>query len=285
MAYSEPQGRIETFDPPLEPAASAIGGHRRSFATSRVILALLLREMTSKYGRSPGGYLWAIIEPLGMILMLSVGFSLLMRAPSLGSSFLLFYASGYMVFQQYKVVVSSVENGINYSRALLNYPAVTWLDALIARFVLNALTNILNTILILGGVLYFVKSTGVLDLYPMLIAMALASLLGLSIGSLNCLLSGLFPVWKTVTKIINRPLMIASAVLYIFEDMPMQVGNVLWWNPLTHLTGLMRQGMYSTYHPQYISITYVVLFALVPLAVSLLFLRAYNRTIINQDFG
>ena len=35
----------------------------RSF---RVFAALMLREMITRYGRSFGGYLWAVIEPMAV---------------------------------------------------------------------------------------------------------------------------------------------------------------------------------------------------------------------------
>lgn len=64
---------------------------RRVFRPSpiRNILALILREMSTRYGRTPGGYVWMIVEPMAGIMLLAVGFSLLLRSPSLGISFLL----------------------------------------------------------------------------------------------------------------------------------------------------------------------------------------------------
>lgn len=60
------------------------------FATSmRSVSALMLREMSTRYGRTPGGYIWAILEPLGMIIILGLAFALLVRVPAMGTSFLL----------------------------------------------------------------------------------------------------------------------------------------------------------------------------------------------------
>ena len=53
-----------------------------SFANLRVILALMLREMTTRYGKSTGGYIWAFAEPLGMIAILSAVFSMAIRTPA-----------------------------------------------------------------------------------------------------------------------------------------------------------------------------------------------------------
>jgi capsular polysaccharide transport system permease protein len=34
----------------------------------RTIVALIMREMATSYGRSPGGYIWAIAEPVAGIV-------------------------------------------------------------------------------------------------------------------------------------------------------------------------------------------------------------------------
>lgn len=246
-------------------------------------MALMLREMTSRYGRSPGGYVWAILEPIGMIVVLSFGFSLMMRSPSIGNSFIVFYASGYMVFSQFRTVEKSVSKAIPYARGLLRYPIVTWLDAVLARFILNTLTGVLNTILILAGTLILTGSNMILDVAPMVIAMAAASVLALGIGTLNGLLTGVWPLWTTLWGIITRPMMIASAVLYILEDLPSAAANILWYNPLTHLTGLMRAGVFATYNPQYISLPYVIGIAMVTMTVGLVFLRKHAASIVSDD--
>ena len=100
---------------PLKPAS----GVQRSFATPRAIMALVLREMATRYGRSPGGYIWALAEPLGMIFMLSIAFEALVRVPPLGNNFILFFATGYLPFQLYISVSNNVGRAINFSRALL----------------------------------------------------------------------------------------------------------------------------------------------------------------------
>lgn len=283
LSTLEPPDDTIPLVPDLKPADGPTHGRKRSFATARVILALILREMTSRYGRSPGGYLWAILEPVGMIAVLSMGFSLLMRSPSLGNSFLIFYASGYLVFAQYNMLEKSVAKAIPYARGLLRYPMVTWLDAIVARLLLNTLTHVLNTIIILSGVIYLTPGTVMLDLGPMVVAMLGAVMLGLGIGTMNALLHGLFPLAKTVWGIVTRPIMLASAVLYIMEDLPETAANILWYNPVTHLTGLMRTGIFPTYAPEYISLPYVFGLSLVTFAFGLLFLRRHATTIISDD--
>lgn len=146
--------------------------------------------MSTRYGRTPGGYFWMVAEPMAAILFLSVGFSLVMRSPSLGTSFLLFYATGYLPFNLYSTVSSNAARALTYSKPLLRYPAVTWIDAVLARFVLNALTGILTATLLLSLVLAVVDSRAQIDMGPIVEATLLALVLGLGLGMMNCALNG-----------------------------------------------------------------------------------------------
>lgn len=255
---------------------------RISFASGRTVMALILREMSTRYGRSPGGYVWAILEPLGTIVLLGIGFSLILRNPPLGNNFLLFYATGFLVFNLYQNLSVLIARSIRFSRALLFYPAVSWLDAILARFLLNSLTGVLAAYILLTAILASIDTRTVIDLPPVLQAMGLAMLLGLSIGTLNCALFGLIEVWDQVWSILTRPLFLASGVIFLYDDLPQTVQNILYYNPLMHITGLMRTGFYPMYNPQYINIPFVILFSLIPLFLGLVLLGRYHQDILNR---
>ena len=255
--------------------------HGRRFAALRTISALVLREMSTRYGKTPGGYIWAIVEPLGMIMVLSIGFGLLLRSPSLGTSFLLFYATGYLVYNFALGIERTVNSALRFSKSLLFYPRVTWIDAIIARFVLNAMTGILIIYLLLAGILWFTETRTVIDMIPVIQAMAMAAVLGLGIGALNCFMTMYFPIWNTAWSIATRPLFLMSGIFYIYEDLPQLAQQVLWYNPLLHLTGHMRSGFYPMYDAPYVSGLYVMVIALVTLMLGLILLRRQHKELIN----
>jgi capsular polysaccharide transport system permease protein len=264
------------------PSGKARTSKKPRFATVRNILALMLREMSTRYGRTPGGYIWAVVEPVAAIMFLSLGFSLLLRTPSLGTSFILFYASGYLVMHFYNSLSGPIAKSIDFSKSLLRYPAVSWIDAMMARFILNCLTGIAIAVLLLTVILSVIDVSIVFYLPPIIEAFLLAALLGVGVGALNCCLFGLFPIWEVVWSILTRPLFIASGVIFIYEDLPAFAQDILWWNPIFHLTGLARSGFYTTYSPTYIDILYVLKFSLITLALGLLLTRRYNREILNR---
>lgn len=248
----------------------------------RTIGALALREMATRYGRTPGGYLWAVLQPLGMIIVLAYAFSLLQKSPSLGTSFLLFKATGVLILRQFIVLSGVTGHALTFSRSLLLYPRVTWLDAVLARFALNLLVQIGVTGLILGCVVLHDGNAPLIDWPSLLLALALTAAMGLSLGVLNSYLFHRFELWQQAWSILMAPLFIISGVILLYEDMPQAAQGVLWFNPVLHLTGLMRAAFYPVYKPEYISLVYVGLWCLIPLVTGMMLMRIYNRTLLTR---
>lgn len=287
MSSMPPANPPPVRPPPSYQAAADPPGPRgrtlgRRFPMARTVAALMLREMSTRYGGSPGGYLWAFLEPLGMIIILSLAFSLLMTTPSLGTSFLLFKATGFLIFTQYMIVGHTVAHAMMFSKPLLFYPGVIWVDTLLARFLLNALVTMIVMAIILAGIMVYENIRSLLSWDMILLAVGTASLLGLGIGTLNCYLFQRFPVWGHVWGVLNRPLFLISGVIVIYEDLPQLAQDLLWYNPLLHITGLMRAGFYPMYRPDYVSLVYVMVWALIPLIFGLLLLFRHHKDLLNR---
>lgn len=251
------------------------------FQFARVLAALILREMSTRYGRSWGGYFWAFAEPLGAIALLTLAFSQMMRTPPIGSSFALFYATGYMAFHVYVDISNAVSNAVQVNRKLLRYPAVTPLDAILARFILSLMTQLVIMALMLGAIIMIEDVSVNLDLAAIFTAITTAALLGLGVGILNCVLFVFVPAWHNVWTVINRPLFIVSGIFYLIEDLPDHLRELIWFNPLTHPVGLMRAGFYGTYSAAFASPSYVLILGSGLLLIGLFLLRRHRSRIVE----
>ena len=253
----------------------------RRFRTSRTILALLLREMETTHGRARFGYLWAVGEPVAGILLLTLIFSIAFTAPPVGTSFAYFYASGFLPFMAYLEISQRVSQAIRFSRPLLFYPGVTFLDALAARFLMAATTQLVVFAVVLSLVVGLFSVDVILRWEALGLGLAMAAALGLGVGVLNCLLGELFPSWERVWAILTRPLFLLSTIVFQFEAVPEPWRGWLWWNPLVHVVGQVRIGLFATYDGAYVSPGYVLGLAALALAAGLLFLGRYHRDIVN----
>ncbi len=267
---------------PLRARGGGFGDALGAGRTLRTVVALMLREMAATYGRTPGGYLWAVVEPVGTIAILSFVFSMFLHRPALGSNFPLFYATAYLPFALYAQLSQKTAQALVYSKPLLAYPAVTFVDALLARFLLNALTLIGVGIVVIVGIHALYGLRAALDWPAILLATLMAAALGLGIGTLTCYLRAVLPFWDTVWAVANRPLFLMSGVFFLLDSLPLPARGLLWWNPLIHITGEMRRGFYPSYSAAYVSPAYVFAVALIPLAFGLLLLKRAHRDILND---
>jgi capsular polysaccharide transport system permease protein len=82
--------------------------------------------------------------------------------------------------------------------------------------------------------------------------------------------------------VISRPLFLVSAVFFTFESLPAAAREVLWWNPLIHLVGLMRAGFYPVYDDSHVSVLYVMALALGLVATGLVLMLTCASRLAEQ---
>jgi capsular polysaccharide transport system permease protein len=213
--------------------------------------------------------------------LLSAIFSIGFRSPRLGDNFPIFYATGLLPFFLFNDIANKTAQAVNYSKQLLAYPRVTLIDAIYARFALNLLTQLLISYIVLTGILIAFDTRTTLEVDRILLAYTLAAALGLGVGTFNCFLMSLFPLWQRVYNILTRPLLLVSGVIFIYESVPNPYREFLWYNPLMHVTGELRGAFYKSYDAAYVSPVYVFGFAAVSGTIGLLFLWRYHRDIME----
>lgn len=247
-----------------------------------IVVALMLREAAARFGRSTGGYIWAFAEPVAGILLLSVAFSFLLRSPPIGDSFFLFYASGVVPLLFFNAISSQLAQAVAANKGLLNYPVVSVIDVLLARLVLETVTYSF----VFGFIIISILSIDPVHLQPDYIKIFLGvfatALLGASVGAANCLLFLWFPVWRSIWRILTRPLLIVSGVMFTYRDLPPSLQDWLWYNPLLQTIGIVRGGLYVSYDADYVSWIYLSIVCLLIGATALTFVRLNESRLIQQ---
>ncbi|MDT1060365.1 ABC transporter permease [Paracoccus sp. CPCC 101403] len=248
----------------------------------RILTALILREMTTTYGRSAGGYAWAILDPVLGIVLLSVIFSMFLAKPGLGSNFPLFYATGFLPFAMFSDLTNKVASSIRYSRPFLAYPSVTFIDAILARIILNTLTHMTVITIVIGGIFVLYRMPIVVNLAEFFEGMLMIVAISVGVGTLNCYLLTTFPVWERVWQIITRPLFLASGVFFLYDKMPYEAQHILWFNPILHCIAQLRRGVYPVYDAEFVSPFYVFGISIVLLLFGLLLLERNHRDMLER---
>ncbi|WP_324280248.1 ABC transporter permease (plasmid) [Sinorhizobium kummerowiae] len=249
---------------------------------SRVVGVLLVREMATRFGSKPGGYVWALLDPAAHILLMTVIFHAIARAPALGTSFALFFATGYISFQFYQATTSDLNAAVKSNKTLLSYPNVAPIDTIVARFVLQMGTTSLVAFIVLGTTIAAMRVDTELHWPSILEAVGLACVFGLGVAMVNCVLFLKYPLYKQVFGIVNRPLFLISGVFFLPDSVPAPYRDHVLINPLVHIIMGFRKG----FNPEYRAVgrdrDYLYRIAFLTLFAGMLVFTLSRKTLRNE---
>lgn len=248
----------------------------------RVVGALLVREMATRFGSKPGGYVWALLDPAAHILLMTIIFRAIARAPALGTSFALFFATGYIAFQFYQAMSSYLNSAIRANKALLNYPNVAPIDTVVARFILQVCTTSLVAFIVLGTIVVTMRVQASIHWPAILEAVAMACVFGLGVAMVNCVLFVKYPLYEQVFNIVNRPLFLISGVFFLPDSIPAPYRDLIFINPLVHIIMGFRRGFYPEYRAIGLDMNYLYGIVFLTLFAGILVFTFSRKTLRNE---
>jgi capsular polysaccharide transport system permease protein len=232
---------------------------RRGFATQLdVVNALILRETRTRFGRNQLGYLWALIEPVVVILTFYAVLELAGRRQHNGMDGFAFVATGVLPYTLFSNSVQRVADAVSSNKALLYYPQVHPLDLVLARGMLEAATFGAVFILVMGGEALVTQRLDIAVPLYVIGSMAIASVLGTALGLVFCALGQVSTVADRVRGPLMRPLFWISGIFFTAEMVPDSARDVMLWNPMLHSTELMRAGWFESYDARHVDLGYVL---------------------------
>ncbi|MDQ0318921.1 capsular polysaccharide transport system permease protein [Pararhizobium capsulatum DSM 1112] len=248
----------------------------------RVVGALLIREMEARFGSKPGGYVWALLDPAAHIVLMTVLFQAIARAPALGTSFPLFFATGYLGFQFYQAMVGYINGAVKSNRTLLSYPNVAPFDTISARFLLQFMTTSLVACIVLGVIIGWIRVSPNLHWPPILQAATVAAVLDLGVGLINNVMFLKYPLYEQIFAIFNRPMFLVSGVFFLPDAIPLPYRDIVLLNPLIHVTMMFRTGFYDGYRAAGLDPGYLYNFAFLTLFLGML-LFTFSSTLLRNE--
>ncbi|WP_075288944.1 ABC transporter permease [Pararhizobium arenae] len=248
----------------------------------RVTSALVIREMAARFGSKPGGYIWAVLEPLSHILMMTIIFSAISKTPALGESFPLFFATGYICYQFYSGTSSYIASSVRANKSLLSYPLVAPIDAVAARYILQLVTVVFVSVLIFGVILIGQAESIQLNWLRILETVFATTLIGAGIGLMNVTLFVRFPLYEQLFSIAMRPLYMLSGVFFMPDAMPHPYVDYVMYNPIIHAVMAFRTGFYAEYNPDFLDMAYLFEWAFGTLFLGLALLSVSSAALRND---
>jgi capsular polysaccharide transport system permease protein len=280
--------------PPIEvpsrPEALPVPGYQgnHDIATAlatqfRVIWALTLRDFRTKILGHKLGVFMALAEPFFFVMSVSFAVSFIDKQAKIGTSFIIFFATGVIPFNSYRRVSKEVRASIKRYKKCLYIPVVRPIDPFIAAAIIQMLLYIVIYLIFFMGY-YFVNGTGLPhDWAATFFPLVVCAMLGLGSGLINTAICAYFPPWDKFFAILMMPLFLISGVLHPLHTFPSYVQDILYWNPLAHAVVASRNGYYDIYEYPFYDPFYFIGFSVTTLFIGLVAERFARRRILETS--
>ncbi len=251
-------------------------------AQSRIVWTLSTRLLQLKTRESPLGVFSSLIEPLAMILMMTLVFSTIkMRVPQAGDYLMLFFMTGIIAINVFKQGVSAGEQGYMKLRRALGLPHLRPIDLIFSGVFTNTLVMIA---LFLGMTVFFSVVYGAP--WPDNLVLALAapvcnSFIAIGFAALNAVIKTWFKFWGVIYSTVTMPIAILSGMFYTAESMPLSVQKILYYNPILHSTEFVRSVYFTDYNSGFFDPEYYFSWVIGSLVFGLLLERVFRYRLLS----
>ncbi len=239
----------------------------------RIILAIMLRDIKTRFFGSAFGFILVVAWPLTHLFVILLVNAAVGRATPFGDSAALWFATGLVPYIVFQYMARFTMLGLVLNRPLLVFPVVKSTDILFAR----AIIEILNAGVLIGSTAIILTIMGVdvipIDIVQACFALGSAVLLGFGFGIVNAVIAGLMTGWITGYALLNIVMWLTSGVLFVPDALPEVVRYYLSYNPCVHTIEWMRLAYYDGYTSSVLDKVYLLAFGSVSLLLGLVMER------------
>jgi capsular polysaccharide transport system permease protein len=240
---------------------------------ARVVFALMLRDIQTRFFGTPVAYLIAILWPLANIVILLAINSAAGRVAPYGESAALWFATGLVPFTAFNYMARNTMIGLVMGKPLTGYTIVKPMDLLIARGIVEMLSA--GCVVLLMISIFAVEDIPFWPSDPLqaLAAIGASMLLGFGFGLINGVIAGLFMFWITGYGLFSIVMWIASSVYFVPDALPEAARYWLSFNPALQGVVWMRAAYFDGYGALTLDKAYMLKFAIVSVCLGFLFER------------
>ncbi|WP_410472883.1 ABC transporter permease [Faucicola mancuniensis] len=245
----------------------------------RVIYALLMREIITRYGRHNLGFVWLFLEPMVFTLGITTIWYFTKAAHGGNIPIVPFAVTGYSTILLWRNSSNRVGNAVEANIGLLYHRNVKVIDVFLARILLEGAGATISFIVLS---LFFI-SIGVMELpndfllmvkgWFLLVWFTIA--LAFTVGALFQMSEVIDRLWHAITYLLF-PL---SGTAFFVAWLPDTLKKVILYLPMVHSTEMLRHGYYGNMIPTYENPTYMIWFNMCLSFIGLVLVRHVSNNI------
>lgn len=244
-----------------------------------LVLALVARELKVRYRRSAIGFVWTMLQPLLMMLVLRTVFSTLFQAKSteVPFNYAVFVLAGLLFWNFFSQSIVSSMNSLRGNAQLLQKLPVPKVVFPLAT-ILSGLVNLLLALVPLFLILLLTGHPLRPSLFFLPVSILLVALFTLGAGLLLAPLAVFFSDVIELVGMLLMLLMYLTPVIYPKDIVPEQWRWIVRYNPVRSILEVFRDPIYQGEIPPLSHVAVAVVIAVIALVVGgLVFSRTSDR--------
>lgn len=254
-----------------------------SFAIQRrVVWALLLREMLTRYGRHNIGFLWLFVEPMLFTLGVTALWTLTKSVHGVGLPIIAFALTGYSSVLLWRNMPARSIGAIKPNLSLMYHRQVKVLDVLFARLLLEAAGATISFVVLSVIFLSVGWLTPPEDVLQVIGGWLVLAWFGMSSALL-------LTAWSEQSELVEKLWHPASYLLFplsgaafLVDILPVEAQKIVLYLPMVHCTEFIRDGFFgSKFHAHY-NMPYAMIVCAVFTLLALAQLRKVSREVIPE---
>lgn len=229
-----------------------------------IIRALILRDLRLKHRDNPLGVAIELIRPIAVVVAHYFLFLVLSRPMAGNAPIAIFVLGGFSVWFAFSTTEQGAASGGKYPGGATSLPGVTDMHMRFARAVWGFLLNVCFCLVALVPLNLYGAGLPLPDILMTVPIFVVASCMGFGFGLLAERLSALWPIVKTLEKLLSWALFVSAGLYFSLSTMhPPIVAAVMWYNPLLHLIEFERHAFDPGYPISLVTPVYPTIMAVV----------------------
>jgi capsular polysaccharide transport system permease protein len=224
----------------------------------RVIWALLMRELSTRYGRHNIGFLWLIGEPLVFAGAVTLMWSLIKPEFEHGVRVIPFVVTGYMSIILSRHMISHGMNCVKANTDLLYHRQVTVMHLFISRLLLEFVGVTFAFFVIFGFLLLIGQMAPPKNLPLFYMGWGILAWMGVGLALLFGALAEIFQFMERIVGVVTYVMVPLSGTFYFAAWAPPPFRRVLLLLPFIHPVEMIRAGFFGEFVKTYYDVAYAV---------------------------
>jgi capsular polysaccharide transport system permease protein len=248
----------------------------------RVIKALMLRELTTRFGRENIGFLWIMVEPLLFAVLVGVLWRAMKGPLEYGLDIVAFVISGYIPMVLFRSSVSRAVSSFTANSSLMYHRQVKVLDLILVRFFIEFIGHMMAYLFITLVLFAIGLFPAPHDLGFVILGWLYYSLFTFSITLVIAPLSEMSEVLEKFIPVSTYLMVPFSGAFFLVSALHPTAAAVVLYSPPVHGMEMMRLGIFGPGIDPHFDYIYPLSFCLPCMALGLLLCRRVRRTLIVE---